>query len=378
MESQEKSNSYLFHSGGGGLGNSLARLNHDPVLHVGQRCKLRGKIVQPKSFEDFDYRKYLFRKKVYSILEVEEYVCNDGGNIFLELRYRLERIVERSIPEPEASLIIGIMFGSKRVFKSDFNTALNSSGVSHVIAASGYNVALVAQGVERIFRGRVGKVVIVVKILCIWAFSMFSGLSSSLVRASTMTSLSLFALLFGRESHQSASLIFCITFLMFLNPFLIYDVGFLFSAISVMGLIFLPKCFEKAKSRFFKESVLPTLTCILFTFPISIIFFGKVSGISLFSNIIILPIVSSSIFWGLFVTLLNIFLPLKILYLIPYIQLNIFKQFVTISSNVNMVEVNVNKYIVGICIYLFLFLFCLLKYPVSSNNYYILQAKKYE
>jgi len=361
MMSQEKSNSYLFHSDEGGLGNSIARFNQYPVLHVGQRCKLMVKVVQPKSFEDFDYRRYLFRKGIYSILEVEEYICSDGGNIFLELRYRLERIVEKSIPEPEASLIIGIMFGSKRIFRSDFNTALNSSGVSHVIAASGYNVALVAQGVETFFRDRRGKGILVIKILCIWAFSIFSGLSPSLIRASTMTTLSLFAFLLGRESNQSVSLLFCITLLMFLNPFLIYDVGF----------------HKSATSKCFKESILPTFTCILFTFPISVIFFGKVSVISLISNVIILPIVGSSIFWGLGVTFLNIFLPLKILYLIPYIQLNIFKQFVLISSNINMLEVNINKYVVGVCIYLTLFLFCLLKYPVSSNNYYILQAKKY-
>jgi competence protein ComEC len=121
-------------------------------LHAGQECKITGEVVQPESFEDFDYRKYLFRKGIYAILQVKEYECVNGGNIFLETRYSLERIVEKSVPEPEASLLIGIMFGSKRIFLSEFNTALNNSGVSHVIAASGYNVALVAQGVDLLFK----------------------------------------------------------------------------------------------------------------------------------------------------------------------------------------------------------------------------------
>ncbi len=376
ITSQEKSNTYLFVSGAEGLGNSLVRFKQYPVLHTGQRCKIYGKVVQPISFEDFDYRRYLFRKGIYSILEVEEYKCSNGGNIFLEMRYKLERVVEKSIPEPEASLLIGIMFGSKRVFLKDFNSALSSSGVSHIIAASGYNVALVAQGVDLLTRKGVGKGVTFFKILSIWGFSIFSGLSSSLVRASTMTTVSLFALFLGRDCNKGATLILCITVLMLLNPFLIYDVGFLFSFASVTGLIFLPKCFENLRSKFLKESVLTTLTCILFTLPISVIFFGKVSAISLLSNLIVLPIVSSTIFWGLISTILNMFLPLKILYLVPYIQLNIFKQFVLISSNIQMVEIGINKYIFGIVIYLILFLFCLLKYPVSSNNYYILKAKK--
>jgi len=378
VTSQEKENTFMFHSERGGLGNSLIRFKQYPVLHTGQRCKLSVKVVEPSSFKEFDYKRYLFRKGIYSILEVNEYECSNGGNIFLEMRYILERVVERSLSEPEASLLIGIMFGSKRVFRSDFNTALNSSGVSHVIAASGYNVALVGEGVERVTKGIRGKGVVLFKILCIWGFSIFSGLSSSLVRASSMTTLSLFALLIGRESNKGATLILCVTVLISLNPFIIYDVGFLFSFASVTGLIFLPKCFENIKSKFLKESILTTLTCILFTLPISVIFFGKISVISLLSNIIVLPIINSTIFWGLGVTLINMLVPIPILYLIPYIQLNMFKYFVSISSNIQMVEIGVNKYVFGIGIYLLLFFFCLYKYPVSSKNHYLKISKRYE
>ena len=378
ITSQEKSDMYLFHSSMKGLGNSLIRLDGFPVLHTGQQCNLLAKVVEPKSFEDFDYKRYLFRKGIYSILEVEEYECNNGGNMFLESRYMLEKVVEKAVSEPEASLLIGIMFGSKRVFRSDFNTALNASGVSHVIAASGYNVALVAEGVERFTRGIKGRGVTILKIFCIWGFSIFSGLSSSLVRASTMTTLSLFALLLGRESNKGAVLILCITVLILLNPFLIHDVGFLFSFTSVMGLLFLPKCFKGIKAKFLKESILTTLTCIFCTLPISVIFFGKVSVISLVSNIVVLPIINGTIFWGLGTTLINLFLPLNILYVIPYIQLNLFKYFVLISSNIPMVEIAINKYILAVMIYLVLLLFCLYKYPVSSKNYYLILAKRYE
>ena len=374
--SQEKSNTYLFHSKRGGMGNSLIRFNTYPVLHVGQTCKIYGKVVQPKVFEDFDYRKYLFRKGIYSIIEVQEYECNGVGNIFLESRYTLERVVEKALPEPEASLLIGVMFGSKRVFEKDFNDALNKSGVSHVIAASGYNVALVAQGINFIMKSRVGKVSTMIKILCIWIFSIFSGLSSSLVRASTMSSISLFANLFGREGNKGGALVLCATVLILINPFLIYDVGFLFSFASVVGLIYFPKCFESLKSKFVKENVLPTLTCILFTLPISVMFFGKVSIISLISNIVILPIIGSTIFWGLGITVVNIFFNLKLLYVIPYIQLSIFKYFVLMTSNIQMVEIGIDGYIFAVSVYILLLLFCLYRYPVSSNNYYLLLSKK--
>lgn len=376
VTSAEKSRVFLFDSKTEGVGKALIRFSQMPDLHAGQSCKIKGKVVQPKSFEDFDYKRYLFRKGVYSIIEVEEYTCWNGGNIFLELRYILERVVEKALPEPEASLLIGIMFGSKRIFMSDFNSSLSSSGVSHIIAASGYNVALVAQLVDALFKRNSSRVVLLIKIILIWAFSVFSGLSSSLVRASTMSTISLIAQLFGREGNKGATLILCVALLILVNPFIIYDIGFLFSFVSVFGLMFLPKCFENVRSKFFKDSILPTLTSILFTIPISVSFFGKVSLISILMNIIVVPVLASTIFWGLLSTIIGLIIPIKFLFLIPYIQLNIFKKLVILSSTIPMVNIGINEYIVVFGVYLFLIIFCLLKFPLSYDNYYYLKAKR--
>jgi ComEC/Rec2-related protein len=378
VTSQEKDKSFLFDSGKQGFGKSLIRFKEYPVLHAGQRCKLKVNVVEPKSFDDFDYKKYLFRKGIYTILEVYEYQCVNGGNIALEMRYRLERIVEKSVSEPEASLLIGIMFGSKRVFQEDFNKALNSSGVSHIVSASGYNVALVSEGIEAVSKRFSGKGVILFKIVGIWLFTIFAGLGISLIRASFMMSLYLIALLFGRESHKGICLLLCITALLMFNPFLIHDVGFLFSLSSSAGLIFFSRCFKDIKWKFVESNILPTLTCILFTLPISLAFFGKVSLISILSNSIVVPIINSTIFWGLGITFLNIFLNLKPLFIIPYIQLNIFKSMVFLMSKVEMVSIDINVSFLTTMIYVFLFLFCLFKYPVSSPNYYLINAKRYE
>ena len=377
VTSRESSNTFLFDSGKGGLGSSLIRFAKYTDLHAGQRCKLSVKVVQPSSFSEFDYKRYLFRKGIYSILDVLEYECKNGGSKLLEIRYSLERVVERAIPEPESSLLIGIMFGSKRVFTDGFNEALRNTGVSHVIAASGYNVALVANGIDVILRRINGRFVNILKIFGILLFSIFSGFSASLIRASTMSSIYFFALFIGRYCNKFSSLLLCITLLMLFNPFLIYDIGFLFSFLSTTGLIFLPSCFEKLRrSKFVKESVLPSVISILFTVPVSILFFGKVSVISVISNILIIPIISGSIFWGLGATLLNFIFPsLKLLFLIPYVQLLIFKYFVQISSNIDMVELSINPYIFGIFIYLSIFIFCLIKYPISSSNYYISRVR---
>lgn len=205
---------------------------------------------------------------------------------------------------------------------------------------------------------------------------MFSGLSSSLIRAAVMSTIALIAALFERRVNISATILFCAVILILLNPFLIHDVGFLFSLASVVGLIFFPKCFNGIKSTFLKENVLPSLTCILFTIPISIAFFGKVSVISLISNIVIVPIIGSSIFWGIGATVVNIFVSAQLLYVVPYIQLNIFKNLILLSSNVKMAQIGINGLIFALVVYSMLFLFCLYRYPIDSSNYYILKSKK--
>jgi ComEC/Rec2-related protein len=376
VESQNSESRYLLKVEGGQVGDVLIQLDGRSDIHVGQRCKMRGTVVEPSSFDEFDYKKYLFRKGIYAILQVKEYVCTDGGSIPLELRYKLERVVEKAVPEPEASLLIGIMFGSKRIFLDSFNDGLNSSGVSHIVAASGYNVALVANGIDILTRKYKGKAVIFLKILGIWLFCIFSGLSSSLIRAATMTSLYLFALLLGREVNKVVSLLFCVTLLLLLDSFLIYDVGFLFSFLSSLGLILFTKCFESIKSTFLKDSVLPTVVCILFTLPISILFFGKVSAISLLSNIVVVPIINSTIFWGLGATFINLLVSLKSIYIFPYIQLNIFKNFIILISTVDMIEVGINKVLLAVFVYTSLLIYSLMKYPVSLSNWYLKEGSK--
>jgi ComEC/Rec2-related protein len=360
-----------------GIGNLMIRVPNFSVIHVGQRCTLRGRVVEPSSFEEFDYKRFLFRKGIYLILEVQEYSCSSSGNIFLLSRYKIERIIEKAIPEPESSLLIGIMFGSKRVFIKEFNNQLVSSGVSHIIAASGYNVALLTMGVERLTHFLKGKLSLLVKISSIWAFASFSGLSSSLIRASTMSTVYFISLLIGRYTTKSVAVVMCATILLLLNPFLLYDIGFLLSLISTIGLIFFPKCFNRYKlPSLIRDRILPTFTCTLFTLPILVIFFGKVSLVSIFTNFLIIPIIQTTIFWGLGITLINIlFSNASFLYIVPYLQLVLFKHIVMIMGSIPMLEVNISPSLFAFLIYLIIFIFCIYYYPISNDNYYFKKAK---
>lgn len=373
--SKESASQYLFTVGSNNVGEVLLNVRGYPVIHTGQKCIVTGDLVEPSSFEDFDYKRYLFRKGIYAILNVQQYECKNSGNTLLLLRAKLEGVIERGLPEPESSLLIGILFGSKRVFTKEFSESLRISGLSHIIAASGYNISLLAVGVDKVVGKSRSKNTLLLKIIIIWMFTIFAGFSSSLVRASTMSTVYFLILFLGRDISKAVAITVCVTLLISLNPFIIYDIGFLLSLFSTVGLIFFPNCF-KISSKWVKDSILPTLTCIIFTLPIVVYFFGKISLVSMLSNLLATPIIQSTIYWGLAITSLTVINDMfRILYLIPYLQLTIFKYIVEISSVIPMIEVNVGTKIFVPAIYSLLFFLILLKYPISDENYYIKKAK---
>lgn len=373
--SRDSESQYTFRSSGGDLGDVTLKIPQYSVIHTGESCTVSGKLVEPESFEDFDYKKYLYRKDIYSILEVQGYECKDGGNTILLFRSGVEEKVNRSLPEPESSLLVGILFGSKRIFTKEFSNALQASGLSHIISASGYNVALLASFVDRIFGRFNGRLIIIIKISVIWMFALIAGLSASIVRASAMSTIYLFALLLGRDTSKGVLILFCITVLICLNPFIMYDIGFLLSSSATVGLIFFPKCFE-CKNKWIEENLIPTLTCALFTLPVVIYFFGKISVISIITNLIAAPVVQSTIYLGLIATILNMTSSVfRFLYFFPYVQLNIFRYIVEISANIDpiIIESNVDIFVYAlICI---LCCICILKYPISNENFYFNKAK---
>ena len=373
--SQEGEGKYIFKPERGGVGHVLLKTQEYSVIHPGEKCIIQGKLVEPKNFGEFDYKKYLFRKGIYSILEIEKYDCSNNELNILNIRSRIEKVVNRSISEPESSLLVGILFGSERVYTEKFNLSLQASGLSHIISASGYNVSLLASFVDTLFSKLKSKFIYILKITVIWLFAIFAGFSSSIVRASTMSSIYFFALLLGRDVSKGVLIVFCITMLVILNPFILYDIGFLLSSSATLGLIFLPKCFNY-KSDWIKDSLIPTITCAICTLPVVIYFFGKISIISIISNLLATPIVQGTIYFGFLAILFNLFTTkFQFLFFLPYVQLNIFKYIVEISSIVKPLEIQFEPSKISFSIILILVFFCLLKYPVSDENYYFKKAK---
>jgi ComEC/Rec2-related protein len=352
-------------------------------ISVGDICQVEGEILRPKNFDSFDYVKYLQNRNVYGVVNrVQILECTSRSKnvilnlkrILLSTREELSRRVEMSLPEPQASLLIGILFGSSRAFAPDFSEYLRISGTTHIISASGYNVSVLILVCNKVFGFLNKKSRMVFSLIIVWMFSIFSGFGASIVRAAIIGSLTISSVISGRVRNIHIVFPFGIALFVIFNPKVVFDIGLQLSVLATMGLIYVLPSIQNLFKKFKpSENILSTISCTICTLPISISVFGKVSLVSIFANILVLPLTQSTMLYG-FVALLSSFLSSKIslfLFSIPFFQLKLFEVIVEYIGKFEWGYVDVSSNIVSILITVFVLLFCSYFYPVDIDNYYI-------
>lgn len=203
------------------------------------------------------------------------------------------KILGKTLPEPMSSLAAGILLGVRAEMPRGFYEALVSTGTLHVIAASGFNVMIVATILMGLF-GRVfsrGKA-IGAGVVGIFIYVLLAGASASVVRAGIMGSLTLSAYYFGRASEARRLLWVSAGVMLLISPLMIFDIGFQLSVAATAGILYLGPYLDRIdRNKFLREYLYPTLSASFATAPIILWHFGRVSWISPLVNILILPVV---------------------------------------------------------------------------------------
>lgn len=199
-------------------------------------------------------------------------------------------ILQKALPEPMSSLAAGILLGVKTQIPTDFYQALVATGTLHIVAASGYNVMIVAS----VLMGIVSQVArrgmaVGVGIIGIVLYVLLAGASASVVRAGIMGSLTLIAYYFGRPAEARRLLWVTAMIMLLTDPLLILDVGFQLSVAATAGLLYLLPYISNSRSLILREYLYPTLAATVATAPIIWWHFGRLSLISPVVNLLVLP-----------------------------------------------------------------------------------------
>ncbi|MBN1922371.1 MAG: DNA internalization-related competence protein ComEC/Rec2 [Anaerolineae bacterium] len=293
-------------------GQVLVRASPFTPACYGDRIAVTGALETPPAFEEFSYRDYLARRGIYTLVRegrVEILASHQAGRV-REILYRFKAhalaTVLRLLPEPQASLLAGILLGVESGISEELNAAFSATGASHIVAISGFNLTLVAgvlATVARRFLGRKGQLPVVLG--GVWLYTILVGASAAVVRAAVMGSLVIIARRDERPIHGPTSLALAALVMSAANPLILWDVGFQLGLAATAGLIFftepLTELFQRMLLRlmssqraeifmgWLSEALIVTLAAQLTTLPIIVATFQRLSLVTLLTNLLILP-----------------------------------------------------------------------------------------
>jgi competence protein ComEC len=285
-----------------------ATLPRYPVVVPGDRVTVDGTIrPRPES----PYGEYLERIGAVGSLTARtlEVVPSppDPGRRLEDLRRGAAEALTRVLPEPEAGLAAGILIGLRDRVDRDLATAFTTAGVSHVVAISGWNIAIVAAAVAAL-AGRLGRRRrSLITVLAIVAYVAFAGASPSVVRAALMAGVVLLARETGRAGRAAAALGWAAVLLLVSDPKLIGDAGFQLSSLATAGLIawatpitaWIERIGRGRVPRWLAESLGVSLAAQAATLPIVLVSFGRLAVLSPVVNLAVVPLVAPAMAVGL-------------------------------------------------------------------------------
>ena len=294
-------------------GEILVKVPAETEVAYGDRVEIHGYLSLPPQDEDFDYRSYLRRQNIYAFMPRSELEILERRQGFFPLQviYNLRTsamdLLYRLWPDPEASLLAGILLGVETGISDQVQRAFRQTGTTHVIAISGFNITIVAgifsRFFSRIFDRWKGALAAGIGIL---VYTILVGADPAVTRAAVMGGFSIFARQIGRRQHglNAAALASLVIFLF--DPQLPWSISFQLSLSATLGLILyadpLAGWFTRFSSRFLSIDVAERITgpvseYVLFTFaaqlttlPVTLFHFRTFSLSTFIANPIILPV----------------------------------------------------------------------------------------
>ncbi len=289
-----------------------------PVLSYGDEVEVKGTLLKPGMIETFDYAAYLSLRDISAYMPratVRRTAAFHERSSPRTLAERLlwniyatrdvfESRIARMQPEPHASLLTGLLTGSRGGMPQRLLDDFRVSGLSHVVAISGYNITMIITLVGGLLFWLPLQWRFLPLTLGVALFTIFVGASASVVRAAIMGILGLFALQTGRKNSIRLTILWTAFFMAALNPKqLWFDAGFQLSFLAVIGMAELSKPVGRLlrwapETLAIRESLTATMAAQIATLPLIAALFKQVSFIAPLSNLLIAPLIPLAMLLG--------------------------------------------------------------------------------
>jgi competence protein ComEC len=247
-----------------------------------------------------------------------------GGNPVLAwlfaVRQSLAQAISHSLPEPEASLLIGILLGLKTTVLRDQYALFQASGTVHLIVASGFKVTVLCGVLRAVANRLVGRRWALAPLLLgILVYTLLSGASPSAIRAGIMGMLLVIAPRLGRAYNVYTALAAAALLMSIWSPYVLWDVGFQLSLLGTLGIARLAPAMARwlarpldrlPGGRIGAELLAVTIAAQLATLPIQALNFGQLSLVAPLTNLLVVPLLEALLGMGLLTGLLGSLIPI--------------------------------------------------------------------
>jgi len=320
------------------LGKVLVKVNKYPEYNYADVLLLSGLLKTPQEFEDFNYKDYLAKKGIFSLMDWPSIEVVEKRNYsnwrqfnyaqILEFKNKLKESIYQNLSPPQSSILGAMVLGDKRKISEEWKEKLNITGLRHITAVSGMHIVILTSILMTFLMG-LGfwrRQAFYFTIIFIWLFIIMIGFQPSGIRAGIIGGLFLLGQKLGRLSVSSRAVVMAAAAMLAVNPLLLmFDVGFQLSFLAVLGIIHLGPAFRnwlkfipEAKFLNLRSIISMTLSAQIFTLPILVYNFGRVSLIAPLTNVLVLPIIYWIMLFGFIFAILGIiWLPLGWIFSLP-------------------------------------------------------------
>ncbi|MDY6065008.1 MAG: DNA internalization-related competence protein ComEC/Rec2 [Finegoldia sp.] len=293
-------------------------------LEVGDKIDIDGrfsKIMANGNPFMFNYKNYLLKDGITGIIKVKVDPKVKGKSDYLLLKIRkkvldeIEYKSDKYINDENNSNIIKSIFTGKNVNIESYNELIRDLGISHVFAVSGlhimiiYSIFLLGGKIFSIDR----KISSFFALSFIFIYGYVIGWPASIQRAFIMLCMVEVSNYFKIDWYNLNNLFISAIIVLLINPFHLFDLGFILSYVASFTIIYL---YPKFLSRYrISGLILLPLLINLMILPIQATYFNKISLGFLIGNVIILPLFSLVIN----VSFVFLILPRSLSYLLSFI-----------------------------------------------------------
>ena len=266
-----------------------------------------SEVEPPYNPAEFNFKRWLASQNIYQqafinqihLLKTNQNRGNKIIRLALQLREHQVAKYRKLIKNDEAFAVAStLILGYRADLSKETLAAYSKTGTIHALSVSGSHVAIIFLLLNFLLsyldRNRLLRIIKFI-VICslIWVYALVTGLSPSVLRSAIMISIFIFAKTFARNKNGYNTLAFAAFCQLIYNPFLLWDVGFQLSYISVFGLIYLqPKIYKwvYVKNKWLNnvwELIALSLAAQIVTFPLCLYYFHQFPVYFLLGNLFI-------------------------------------------------------------------------------------------